>query len=95
MRTAFTWRQRLRERAAKLLYTYMAALVADEMENSVRTIRKETCQEIASTGFLHFVNVSLFMEPEIPARHGYLLYFPNTEASIRRFVVTVGLIAMT
>ena len=95
MCTTFTWRQRLRERAAKLLYTHRSALVVYEMENSVHTIQKETCQEIASTGFLHFVNVSLFMEPEIPPRHGLLLYFRNIEASICRFVVTVRLIAMT
>jgi hypothetical protein len=82
MRTPFTWRQWSRERAAKLLYTYMAALVVYEMESYVYTIQKETCQEIASTGFLHFVNVSLFMEPEIPPRHRMLLYFRNTEASI-------------
>jgi hypothetical protein len=95
MRIAFARRHRLRERAAKLLYTYMAGLVVYEMENSVHTIRKATCQEIASPGFSHFVNVSLFMEPEIPTRHGLLLYFRNTEALIRRFVDMVGLIAMT
>jgi len=95
MRIAFTQQQRLRERAAKLLYTYMAGLVIYEKENSVDTIQKATCQGIASLGVLHFVSVSLFMEPEIPTRHGLLLYFHNTEVSIRRFVVTVGLIAMT
>jgi len=95
MRIAFTRRQRLRERAAKLLYTYTAGLVVYDMENSVHTIQKAACQEIASPAFLHFVKVSLFMEPEIPTRHGLLLYFRNSEISVRRSVVTAGLIAMT
>jgi len=73
----------------------MAVLVIYEKENLVHTIQKATCQEITSPGFLHFVNVSLFMEPEIPTRYGLLLYFRNTEVSIRRSVVTVGLITMT
>jgi len=73
----------------------MAVLVIYGKEISVHTIQKATCQEIASPGFLHFVNVSLFMEPEIPTRHGLLLYFRKTAVSIRRFVVTVGLITMT
>jgi hypothetical protein len=74
---------------------YMAGPVVYGKEHSVYTIQKATCQEIASPGFKHFVNVSLFMEPEIPTRHGLLLYFRNNQVSIRRSVVTVGLIAMT
>jgi hypothetical protein len=88
-------RQRLRKHAAMLLYTYMASLVVYEKENSVHTIQHATRQDATSPGFLRFVNISLFMEPEISARHGLLLYFRNIKVSICRFVVTVGLTAMT
>jgi hypothetical protein len=95
MRIAFTLRQRLRKHDAMLLYTYMASLVVYEKENSVHTIQHATCQDIAARSFLYFVSILLFMEPEISTRNGLLLYFQKTEISIRRFVVTVGLIAMT
>jgi hypothetical protein len=94
MRIAFRMRQRLRKHAAMLLYTYMVSLVVYEKENSVHTTQHATFQDIASPSFLHFVNISLFMEPEISTRHGLLFYFRNTEVSICRFVVTVGLIDM-
>ena len=83
MRIALTRQQWLRERPATLFYTHMAGLIVYKKGNSVYTIQNATCQKkIASQGFLRFVNVSLFMEPEIPTRHGLLLYFRSTEVSI-------------